>query len=231
MKLTKEIAISDLNKIKDNSYQEFSKKLSPDTKYQILGVRVPLIRKLAKEYKRYDLEEYFKCLDFEYLEECQLYGMILNNSKLPVNEYLEYLKRYIPKINSWAICDIFCAELKRCKKEPTLMWDFIMPYIKSDQEFEIRFGLICILDHYISLENLPKIISLVENINSNAYYVEMGIAWLLSTCFIKYPEEMFNYLCNEPKLTKFVYNKTLSKITDSYRVDEKYKEIIRKMHK
>ena len=87
-----------------------------------------------------------------------------------------------------------------------------------------------LLDHYINYERLPEIIKLVESVKITPYYVQMGISWLLATCFIKYPEYMLNYLQNSPKLDKFTYNKTLSKITDSFRVSKEYKEIIQRMH-
>ncbi len=128
------------------------------------------------------------------------------------------------------IFDIFCAGVKITKKEEDLYWDFITNYIYKEKEFEVRFALVMILDHYINYERLPKIIRLAESVKINLYYVQMAISWLLATCFIKYPEYMLRYLQNSPKLDKFTYNKTLSKITDSFRVSKEYKEIIKRMH-
>lgn len=230
MILTKEKVLDDLSQLIDSKYQEFSKKLSPDTTYQVLGVKVPELRKLAKTYKEYDVSKYLEEDSFTYFEECQIYGMILNNQKMTLNQMKPYIERYITKISGWGICDIFCAEIKLAKKEAAALWDFILPYIYKEKEFEVRFAVVMILDHYISYERLPEIIKLVESIKINPYYVQMAVAWLLATCFIKYPEYMLDYLKSNPKLDKFTYNKTLSKITDSFRVTKEYKEIIRKMH-
>lgn len=230
MILTKDKVLSDLNKLVDLKYKDFSSKLSPDTKYEILGVRVPSLRHLAKDYKKYDVAEYLKDVNFSSLEECQLYGMVLNNQKWSFEQTQKYLEKYISKIDSWAICDIFCADLKICKKEPEVLWDFIVSYIYKEREFEVRFALVSILDHFINYDNLPIIISLVEGIKIKPYYVQMGIAWLLATCFIKYPDYMLGYLKGNPKLDIFTFNKTLSKITDSLRVSKENKEIIKKMH-
>ncbi len=230
MILTKDKVINDLKKFQDKKYQEFSKKLSPDTTYEILGVRVPVLRNLAKTYKEYDVSSYLEENEFTFLEECQLYGMVLNNQNFTFEKMKPYLERYISKINSWAICDIFCADMKQVKKEPEVFWNFIVPYIYKEQEFEVRFAVVMILDHYISYERLPEIIDLVENIKIKPYYVQMAVSWLLATCFIKYPEYMLNYLKSNPKIDKFTFNKTLSKITDSFRVSKEHKEIIRKMH-
>lgn len=230
MILTKDKVLYDLNELIDKKYQEFSKKLSPDTKYKILGIRVPELRKLAKTYQEYDVLDYLLEEHFTSMEECQLYGMILNNQKFTFNEYKPYLEKYITKIDSWAICDIFCAGLKITKKEEDLYWNFITSYIYKEKEFEIRFALVMIINNYINHDKLSKIIELVESIKIIPYYVQMGVSWLLATCFIKYPEYMLKYLQNSPNLDKFTYNKTLSKITDSFRVSKEYKEIIRKMH-
>lgn len=230
MILTKDKVLNDLNQVIDKKYQEFSKKLSPDTNYDVLGIRVPDLRKLVKTYKEYDVANYLLEDNFTSMEECQLYGMILNNQKFSFDEYKPYLEKYIPKIDSWAICDIFCAGVKITKKEEDLYWNFITNYICNEKEFEVRFALVMLLDHYINYERLPEIINLVESVKINPYYVQMGISWLLATCFIKYPEYMLNYLQNKPKLDKFTYNKTLSKITDSFRVSKEYKDIIKRMH-
>lgn len=230
MILTKEQVIKDLNNLIDLKYQEFSKKLTPDTSYKIMGIRVPVLRQLAKKYQEYDVSKYLENVDFMTLEECQLYGIILNNQKWDFDKIKPYLEAYIPVIDSWAICDIFCAGVKINKKDISVFWDFITSYIDKEREFEVRFGLVMILEHYISYERLDEIISIIENINIHSYYVQMASAWLLSICFIKYPEYMLSYLQDSTKLDKFTYNKTLSKITDSYRVSKEYKEIIKKMH-
>lgn len=230
MILTKDKVLYDLNELIDRKYQEFSKKLSPDTNYEVLGIRVPDLRKLVKTYKEYDVTNYLLEDNFTSMEECQLYGMLLNNQKFSFDEYKLYLEKYISKIDSWAICDIFCTGVKITKKEEDLYWNFITNYIYNEKEFEVRFALVMLLDHYINYERLPEIINLVESVKINPYYVQMGISWLLATCFIKYPEYMLNYLQNKPKLDKFTYNKTLSKITDSFRVSKEYKDIIKRMH-
>ncbi len=228
MVLTKEMIIQELELLKEDDYQAFSLKLVPGSDYPILGIRVPLLRKLAKSFKSYNVKAYLDNYDFTYLEEVQLYGMILNNQKYSFQEYQKYLTKYISHIDNWAVCDIFCANIKTKEKEA--LWEFIQPYLISDQEFEVRFGIVTILDHFITESNLSVIIDIVEQIKITPYYVQMASAWLLATMFIKYPEYMLRYLKNRPKLDKFTYNKTLSKITDSYRVSEKYKQVLRKMH-
>ena len=56
----------------------------------------------------------------------------------------------------------------------------------------------------------------------------MANAWLISICYIKYPDKTNKYLRNN-NLDDFTYNKAISKICDSYRVDKKDKEILKKL--
>ena len=110
MILTKDKVLNDLTNLIDNKYQEFSKKLSPDTNYKVLGIRVPDLRKLVKTYKDYDVANYLLEDSFTSLEECQLYGMLLNNQKFTFNEYKPYLEKYINKIDSWAILFMYFSK-------------------------------------------------------------------------------------------------------------------------
>ena len=98
MILTKDKVLNDLNQLIDKKYQEFSKKLSPDTNYKVLGIRVPYLRKLVKTYKDYDVTNYLLEDNFTSMEECQLYGMILNNQKLSFDEYKPYLENTVINI-------------------------------------------------------------------------------------------------------------------------------------
>jgi 3-methyladenine DNA glycosylase AlkD len=68
-------------------------------------------------------------------------------------------------------------------------------------------------------KDILKILSLL-NANEE-YMVMMAEAWLLATIAITYPEEVYDFL----KETKDVVlkRKTISKISDSFRFDEKTK--------
>lgn len=54
------------------------------------------------------------------------------------------------------------------------------------------------------------------------YYVNMGIAWLLCECFIKHREKTLAYLLKS-NINTFTFNKTISKIKESYRVSSEDK--------
>ena len=198
----------------------------------ILGVRVPVLRdyakKLSKEYEIYDL---LNNIDNEYYEEVMLQGMLIGLQKdKNMQNILEEIEVFIPKIDNWAICDVFCAGLKITKKHLEEMWHFLQNYLRSDKEFEVRFGVVMILDYYITEEYLEKDFSIFDNVKSDKYYVQMAVAWAISICLIKFYDRTIEYL-KQTKIDKFTYNKALQKAIESYRISDEQKSELRKMKK
>ena len=213
----------------DEKYKDFHSRLCPGTT-NIVGVRTPVLRNYAKELNRkYSLNELLKEIDDTLYEEIMLQGMLIGLSK-NIEEVLKYTKTFIPKIDNWAICDVFCAGLKNTKKYKKEMWNFIQKYLNSDKEFEIRFGIVIILDYYIDEEHLDKNFEIFQKIKNDNYYVKMAIAWAISICLIKYYDKTIKYL-KKAKLDDWTYNKSLQKAIESYRISDEQKEYLRKMKK
>ena len=220
-------------KLVDKKYKEFHSKLCPNTD-NILGVRVPILRNYAKELsKNYTTDELLKNIDNQYYEEIMLQGMIIGLSKEKDFEVIKkYIKDFVPKIDNWAICDVFCAGLKITKKYKEDMWDFIQTYLKSKNEFYLRFAIVMILDFYIEEEYLERNFEIFNNVRSDKYYVQMAIAWAISICLIKYYDKTIKYLkSKECKLDNFTYNKSLQKAKESFRISKEQKEELQKMKK
>lgn len=219
-----------LIELSDAKYKEFSAGLCPGVNIEMLGVRIPKIRKLAKEIVKDNPEEYLKNPQEEYFEELMLQALVIANLKIDLEKKKEYIINFVPKINSWAICDSFCVDLKDADKKPEFFWKIISKYFKSNKEYELRFAIVMLLDHYVKEEYIDKIFKVVDNIKNEEYYVEMGIAWLVAEMYIKFPKQTMEYLKN-CKLNKFTYNKALQKARESYRVSKEEKEILNKMKK
>lgn len=211
----------------EEDYRKFSSSLIPGEE-KILGVRLPHLRDLAKEIAKGEWQEYLNNAQDEYYEEIMLQGLVIGYAKASPEEILKYTERFVPKIGNWGICDSFCTGLKLAKKHPELVWDFIQPYLRSGKEFEIRFAVIMMLAHFIDDDHIDRVITSLDGIRHEGYYVRMGVAWAVSVCYVKYPEKTMAYLKNS-KLDDFTYNKSLQKILESYRVDQDAKAIIRSM--
>lgn len=230
MKLKEEITKS-LKEKADLKYKEFHSGLCPNTN-NILGIRVPVLRQYAKDLlKEHDYEFLLRNIDNKYYEEIMLQGMIIGLSKEKDFEKIKkYIVEFIPKIDNWAVCDTFCAGLKITKKYKEEMWELIGRYLKSEKEFELRFGLVMILDFYIEEKYLQEDFKIFENINSKDYYVQMALAWAISICLIKYYDETLLFLKDKKeKFDKFTYNKALQKGIESFRLTKNQKETLRKI--
>lgn len=210
----------------DLKYKEFHGKLCPNLD-KIIGVRVPELKKIAKQIAKTDYKNYLKNAQDEYYEELLLQGLVIGYSKTTLEEKLKYLEKFVPKINSWAVCDVTCGTLKIAQKYEKEVWEFLQQYIKSKKEYEIRFALVMYLDYYLKEEYIDKILEQINNITSKDYYVQMAIAWLVSIAYIKQKEKTEKFLKNN-KLDKFSQNKSISKICESYRITPEEKERVKK---
>lgn len=233
-KITKEE--NDMNKIrkslfekKDLKYKEFHSSLCPNVD-KIIGVRVPKLRKMAKEIATTNYEEFFAQVEDEYYEELLLQGLVIGYLKVPIQQIFKSLKIFVPKINSWAVCDTTCSNLKITKKHMQEMWKFLEQYANSNKEYEIRFALVMYLNYYLTEDYIQEILQKIDNIKSKEYYVQMAIAWLVSFAYIKQKEKTEKYLLNN-NLDKFTLNKSIQKICESYRVSDEDKKKLIKLKK
>ena len=215
----------------ENEYKEFAKTLCPDTKRKILGIRIPILRNLAKEIiKKYDWKKYIENNEIEFLEEVLLQGFIIGYAKIDFCEKLKYIEDFVPKIDSWEITDTFVPTLKIKKENLEQYWKFISKYFDSKEQFEVRFAIISLLDYYITENYIDSVLNILKKIKNEGYYCKMAIAWTLAEIGIKYNGKLMKFLeQNKRNLDRFTYNKTLQKMIESNRIDKEQKNILRTM--
>ena len=214
----------DLFEMQDLKYKEFHGSLCPDMD-NIIGVRIPRLREYAKElYKSNNLKD-IKIED-KYYEELVIQGMLIGfQTKEPIEEVIKQVEEFVPKINSWAVCDTFCTGLKVTKKYQPEMFEVIKQYLKSKQEYEVRFAIVMLLDYYINDQYIDQILQILDNVKLDKYYVQMANAWAISICLIKYYNKTLDFL----KITKIddsTYNKGIQKAIESYRITNEQKEYL-----
>jgi len=216
-----------LESLADERYRTFAASLLPGCE-NILGVRLPLLRKLAKEIAKGDWRSYADTTPTAFFEEIMLLGMVIGYAKADVEEKLIRVKAFVPLVTNWSLCDSFCTGLTFTRDNRGRVWEFLQPFLESDQEYAIRFGVVMMLTYYIDNEFIDRVFIGLNAIKHDGYYVKMAVAWAVSICFIKFPERTTSYLavCH---LDDFTFNKSLQKVTESFRVDKATKEIIRKM--
>ena len=217
-----------LKSIREESYKEFSEKIT-FTKYEILGIRLPKLRSIAKEIKKGDYRTFLNRKKTTYYEEVMLHLLVLASIK-KVEECMLYFDDAINLIDNWALCDTFCNSLKLVAKNKEYFLKVIEKLLKNKEVYHIRVGLILLLCYYVEEPYLDFIVNALDNIQSEEYYVNMAMAWLVCEIFIKEESFGLHYL-EHNHLNKFTINKSISKIRDSYRVSKEMKDDILKIKK
>lgn len=217
----------ELESLAETDFQKFSASLVPG-EMEMLGVRLPKLREIAKKLARGDWETYLEHASDCSMEEIMLQGMTLGYARASFQEKKPRLILIIPKIRNWSLCDSICASMKFSKEDTADVWDFLQPYLRSHREYDIRFGVVMILDHFIQQEYLARIFSIFDEINHDGYYVKMAVAWAVSVCFRRFKKETLAYLHN-CGLDDWTFNKSLQKIIESRYSSAEEKELMRSM--
>ena len=218
---------AELVRLAEPEYAVFSRRLLPGTE-NVLGVRLPLLRRLARRIAKGDWAAYLDTAGDGSFEEVMLQGMVIGAICAPPQEVLARTAAFVPKIDNWSVCDSFCSGLKLARTHPEPVWEFLQPYFEDPRPFAVRFAVVMLLFYYIDAQHLPRVLALLEEVHSDEYYVKMAVAWAVSMCYVQFPEKTMAYLRNNT-LDDFTYNKSLQKITESLCVDSETKKTIRAM--
>lgn len=223
-----DIIINKLMKYKDDKYKAFNAKLVPNIDIDnIIGIRIPNIRKLAKEIKDEDyIDTFLNELPHKYQEEYILHGLLLSIKYKDINILLNKLDTFLEYANNWVITDTISPKL--FKKYPDIVYEYIVKWINSNHEYKIRFAIVSLLQFYLDDNYNKKILTLVKNIKYNSYYVNMAIAWFYSFALIKQYDDTIKLFENK-KLDKWIHNKSIEKAIDSYRVSSDKKTYLKSL--
>lgn len=216
---------TELFEMQDLKYKDFHVKLiptvSPD---QIIGVRIPMLRKYAKSLaKTPEADAFLSVLPHTYYEENNLHAFLIEAIK-DYEEAMMQTERFLPYIDNWATCDSFSPKIFR--KYPAEVYEKIKEWMKSSFPYTIRYGIGILMENYLDEEFQPEMPQLVSEIRSEEYYVNMMCAWYLATALAKQKESILPYL-EKNKLSPWVHNKTIQKAVESRRIDKEMKAYLR----
>jgi len=211
----------------------------PDIKKELNGIKrtkfgisVPELRKFAQKVAKDNYKEFVENDDYSTFELKLLHAFAIGYAKDDINVLLKYFKDFIPYVDDWGINDSLCQNFKIARKYPDIVWNFLMQYKDSKKEFESRIVSVTLLSHYLNDEYIDRVIEVLNSLNTDDYYSQMGVAWAVATVMGKYPEKCLDYLKSKNcKLDKTTYNKSLQKIRESFRVSDKIKALTNTMRK
>ncbi|MCI9446782.1 MAG: DNA alkylation repair protein [Lachnospiraceae bacterium] len=214
-----------LEMLREPDFQKFTARLLPGTEH-ILGVRLPALRKIAKQLAKGDWQAYLQTACNDSYEELMLQGMVLGYAKGDLQQKELFLRSFLPKIDNWSVCDSACSTLKLAKSQPEAFWDFLSEYLHSPKEYEVRFALVQMLSYYVNEDYLSQVLEAIDGVDLKLYYVQMAQAWAVSICYREFPDRTLPFL-KENHLDSFTHNKALQKITESLKVPKEQKALIR----
>lgn len=212
---------------RDEKYADFQSRLTPTVpKDKFIGVRVPDVRKLAKEiYKAEDWRTFTDCLPHEYYDENMLHGLIISEIK-DYDECIARVDEFLPYVDNWAVCDIMSPKIFK-KHKPELMVK-IREWSASPLVYTCRFGVEMLMSHFLDDDFKAEYLEIPAGVHSDEYYVNMMLAWFYATALAKQWDDTVIYLTDR-RLDKWVHNKTIQKACESYRITPEQKEYLKSL--
>ena len=215
--------------LQDKEYQVFHSRLMPTLPPEtVIGVRVPLLRKLAKQLTDTpEAEVFVQDLPHFYYEENALHAFLLESVR-DFGTALAETERFLPYVDNWAVCDSFSPKVF-AQHKPELL-TAIRRWLGSDQVYTVRYGIGMLMRYYLDDAFSPEYLAWAAAVHSEEYYVNMMRAWYFATALAKQWDAAIPYL-EKKKLSDWVHKKTIQKAVESYRITKEQKEYLRTLKK
>lgn len=219
--------IDELFILQDKTYGDFQSKIVPNIpRDKIIGVRMPLLKKIAKEMLRNgEYKTFLQDLPHQYYEENTIHTIIISNLK-DLDEVIQEIDQFLPYLDNWATSDALCPKV--FAKDPNRVFEKVKEWIGTGKEYYMRFGVVTLLNFYLKDNFNSGINKLVASINSDKYYVNMAIAWYFSYALIFRYDQTIS-LFEKKKLSPWIQNKAIQKAIDSYRITVEKKDYLRSL--
>ena len=190
----------------------------------VIGVRVPALRRLAKQLAgTAQAEVFLQALPHGYYEENNLHAFLIELIR-DYDRALAETEAFLPYINNWATCDCFCPKVFAKHKKELLVP--IRRWLDSGDAYTVRYGMEMLMRYYLEEEFKLEYPRKVAAIRSEEYYVNMARAWYFATALAKKYDQVLPFL-EEQKMDVWTHNKTIQKTIESYRITPEQKEYLR----
>ena len=208
----------------DPKYRAFTLPLIPNVEEKsFLGVRLPVIKKYAKELGVAERNEFLDALPHQYHEENILHAFLLSNMK-DYDEFIYRVDAFLPHVTNWSVCDTICNKHLEKHKEALLVE--VYRWLKSQEVYRVRYAVKCLMNYYLGDAFAEEHLQKVQDVKLDDYYVQMMIAWYLATGLAK-NYESFLLAIEERRFGAAIHNKAIQKAVESYRVSEDHKQYLK----
>lgn len=209
---------------REDTYAAFQGALIPNLDAaDLIGVRTPILRKLAKELVRSgDATLFLDDLPHRYHEENVLHAFVIAEER-DFSRCMEAVSRFLPYVNNWAVCDGLSPKIFAKYKAELLAQCRI--WLRSDHVYTVRFALVMLLKHFTEAPHCAEALSLAMSAKGG-YYVDTAVAWLFAEAIAKCPDVAVRYF-EHGLLRTEVHNKAIQKAVESYRVPSETKAYLK----
>lgn len=214
-----------LFQLQNLGYRDFHSKLMPTVcKDRIIGVRVPILRKFAKELNKSELKaEFLNTLPHKYYEEDNLHAFLIEQIK-DFDECISALDNFLLFVDNWATCDMMTPKV--LGKNLPLLYEKIEEWSKSEHIYTVRFAVVTLMKFFMDERLDKKHLDLLLSTKSDEYYINMAIAWYLATALSSRWDLIIPYI-EKQKFDKWIHNKAIQKSIESYRITKEQKEYLK----
>ena len=217
--------------LQDEKYRDFQIKLVPGiTKEQMIGIRTPDLRALAKEIAATSetASAFLQELPHKYFEENLIHFFIVSLIK-DFDECVNQVERFLPYVDCWPVCDQ--ASPKVFKKNHKKLLSLVKNWISSDHIYTSRYGMRILMNEFLGEDFKTEYADLVVSRMSRKgdtedYYLKMMAAWYFATALAKNWDQVLPFI-EQHKLDPWTHNKAIQKALESFRVTDEHKEYLR----
>lgn len=219
--------------LQDEKYLDFQIKLVPGiTKEQMIGIRTPDLRALAKEIAANPdtASTFLQELPHKYFEENLIHFFIIALIK-DFDECINQVEKFLPYVDCWPVCDQ--ASPKVFKKNHEKLLPRVKNWISSDHIYTSRYGMRILMNEFLGEDFKTEYADLVVSRMSRKgeteeYYLKMMAAWYFATALAKNWDQVLPFI-EERRLDTWTHNKAIQKALESFRVSDEHKEYLRKL--
>ena len=187
-------------------------------------VRVPVLRKFAKEFaKEVEVNDFVQQLPHKYYDENMLHSLLISQVK-DYEECISLTDLFLPYVDNWAVCDIMSPKV--FAKHKVALTERINTWINSRHTFTCRFGIETLMTHYLDKDFKADYLEISADVRSGEYYVKMMVAWFFATALAKQWDAAIPYI-EQKRLAPWTHNKTIQKAIESYRITPEQKDYLR----
>lgn len=219
------------NKLKERARENikvYNKRIIPSA-YPFVGVAIPDIRKIAKEYKD-RAQEAFEIIEPDSFESVLLKGFMLGYVDGDFERLWQGVKQYLGLCDNWAHIDCFFSGFRSCKKYTDKFDAEFRGFVADDRVFFRRAVAVFNMNFRLTDEHIEEALNTFYALKSGDYYVDMAIAWGLTTAFIKHYDRSCNFVRGH-RFSDEIRKMTTAKCRDSFRLTDNQKEDIKELLK